>query len=221
MPNPVFKHRTDAAQQLVEAIHGRELTEPLVLGIPRGGMVIASVLAAGIDAECDVMLARKLRAPDAPQLAIGAVSEDGAVYFNRSDHEAPEISDEYVHAECQTELKEIARRKELFRGVRPAAPTAGRSVIVADDGVATGATMIAALQSLSMQHPAEVIVAVPVAPPDRLREVRNWCEKIFCLRTPEFFHSVGQFYEEFDQVTDQEVAEHLRRAASRWDASRR
>ena len=219
MDNLMFETRADAARRLVEAIQGRALTEPLVLGIPRGGMVIASVLAEGIGAECDITLARKLKAPDAPELAIGAISEEGAVHFDRTVHQIPDVSDEYIHRECQAELQEIARRKELFRAVRPAAAVAGRSIIIADDGIATGATMVAALQALEMQHSAELIVAVPVASSDGLHQVRHWCNETICLFTPRFFHAVGQFYKQFDHVTDQEVAVLLQHAASRAASS--
>lgn len=214
----MFPNRADAARQLAEKLKGRALTHPLVLGIPRGGMVTASVLAEAIGAECDIVLARKVRAPEAPEVAIGAVSESGEVYFNETDPEIPPISDEYIHAECQAELEEIARRKSIFRAVRPAAPIVGRTTIVSDDGIATGATMIAALQAVAMQHPAELLVAVPVASPDRLREVQRWCDEAICLLTPQFFYAVGQFYEEFEQITDEEVVELLRRAVRRSPA---
>ena len=209
----MFQNRAEAARQLIERLRGRALTDPLVLGIPRGGMVTASLLAEGLGAECDIVLARKVAAPQNPELAIGAVSEHGEVYFNETEAEFPPLSDASVHAECQRELEEIARRKKLFRAVRQAAPIVGRTVIVSDDGIATGATMIAALQAVAMQHPLRLIVAVPVAPPDRLREVRRWCDEAICLHTPQFFYAVGQFYEEFEPITDEEVVELLRRAS--------
>jgi predicted phosphoribosyltransferase len=209
----MFRDRTDAARQLAEIVRTRHLKNPLVLGIPRGGAVTAAVLAEEIGAEMDVVLARKLRAPDAPEYAIGAISETGEVYFNHAVHQAPGLSDEYVHQECQHQLHEIERRKEMFRAVRRAASINGRSVIVTDDGIATGSTMIAALQAIRVQHPLSLVVAVPVASPDRLREVRHWCDDVVCLLTPRFFYAVGQFYEHFDPVSDEEVVEFLRRAA--------
>jgi predicted phosphoribosyltransferase len=207
----MFHDRTDAAKQLAEVIRNRHLKNPLVLGIPRGGAVTAAVLAEEIGAEMDVVLARKLRAPDAPEYAIGAISETGEVYFNHAVHQVPGLSDEYVHQECQYQLQEIERRKKMFRAVRPVAPIADRSVIVADDGIATGSTMIAALQAIRVQHPLSLVVAVPVASPDRLREVRHWCDDAVCLLTPRFFHAVGQFYEDFEPVGDEEVLELLHR----------
>jgi predicted phosphoribosyltransferase len=209
----MFRDRTDAARQLAEIVRHRHLKNPLVVGIPRGGAVTAAVLAEEIGAEMDVVLARKLRAPHAPEYAIGAISETGDVYFNHAVHQAPGLSDEYVHQECQYQLLEIERRKKMFRAVRPAAPIAGRSVIVTDDGIATGSTMIAALQATRVQHPLSLVVAVPVASPDRLREVRHWCDDVVCLLTPRFFYSVGQFYEDFEPVSDEEVVQLLHEAA--------
>ena len=123
------------------------------------------------------------------------------------------MTEEYLTEERCQQMTEIARRKKLFRGVRPQAPVAGRSVIVADDGIATGATMIAALQAIKTQKPREVIVAVPVASPERLAEVRHWCDDVVCLLAPEEFWAIGQFYEDFTQVEDREVIELLRQFA--------
>ncbi|WP_164103744.1 phosphoribosyltransferase [Candidatus Laterigemmans baculatus] len=215
----MFKDRVDAARQLAATIAGRELTQPLVLGIPRGGMVVAAELARRLGVECDIVLSRKIRVPHDPEVAIGAVAENGDVYFNESEAELNPLAEEWVHEEFRHELEEIARRKELFRAVRAAAPIAGRTAIVTDDGVATGATMIAALQAVAMQHPAELIAAIPVATPERLAAVRRWCDETRCLLTPQFFYAVGQFYQNFDQVTDEEVVELLRDASRRAAAA--
>jgi len=206
----MFRNREDAARQLAAKLKGRDLYDPLVLAIPRGGVVTGAVLARELGADLDVVLARKLRAPGQPELAIGAVSEDGHVYLN---HHAPEFLEQmkdYLAAERRYQMGEIERRKRLFRGVRPQAPLAGRSVIVTDDGIATGSTMIAALQSLKPQNARAVIVAVPVASPDRLTQIRRWCDDVVCLLAPEEFWAIGQFYKDFSQVEDQEVLELLR-----------
>lgn len=208
----MFQNREDAAYRLAQKLKSRVLHDPLVLAIPRGGVVTGAVLAQELDAELDVVLSRKLRAPGQPELALGAVSEDGRVYLNRHVQELLEFSDGYLNEERRHQLREIARRKRLFRGVRPQAPIAGRSVIVTDDGIATGATMIAALQGVKAQNPREVIVAVPVASPDRLEEVRPWCDDIVCLLSPVEFWAIGQFYEDFTQVEDAQVVELLRQA---------
>ena len=206
----MFQDREDAARQMADKLKGRELYDPLVLAIPRGGVVTGVVLARELDAELDVVLSRKLRHPWQPELALGAVSESGHMVLNPNCSEEGGFSDEYLHEERRRQLDEISRRSKLFRAVRPQASITGRSVIVTDDGIATGATMLAALQSLKEQHPREVIVAVPVASPDRLIEVRRWCDDVVCLLSPPSFWAVGQFYRDFSPVEDSEVVEFLR-----------
>jgi predicted phosphoribosyltransferase len=209
----MFRNREDAARQLAEELKGRELHDPLVLAIPRGGVVTGAVLARELGADLDIVLSRKLRAPGQPELAIGAISEDGRVYLNHYAQEFFDQMQEYLAEERRHKLAEIARRQKLFRAVRPRAPVAGRSVIVTDDGIATGSTMIAALQAVKTQGPREVIVAAPVASPDRLAEVRRWCDEAVCLLTPKDFWAIGQFYEDFTQVEDEEVVRLLREFA--------
>lgn len=205
----MFRDRTDAALQLAEKLKGREFRDPLVLAIPRGGVVTGSVLARELGADLDVVLSRKLRAPEQPELAIGAISEAGEVYLNHHADEALGVTQEYLAGERRRQLGEIARRKEQFRAVKPQEPIAGRSVLVTDDGIATGSTMIAALQMVKAQNPHETIVAVPVASPDRLVSVRQWCDEVVCLLTPRYFWAIGQFYEDFTQVEDEEAVEIL------------
>jgi len=206
----MFHDREDAARQLAAQLKGRPLRDPLVMAIPRGGVVTGAVLAQQLGAELDIVLSRKLRAPYQPELAVGAIAEDGRVYLNPHVRDYLELSEEYLAEERKHQLGEIARRKKLFRGVRSAAPVKGRSVIVTDDGIATGSTMIAALQAVKTQQPHEVIVAVPVASPDRLAEVSRWCDDVVCLLSPEEFWAIGQFYEDFTQVEDEQVVELLR-----------
>jgi predicted phosphoribosyltransferase len=209
----MFRNREDAALQLAQRLKGRELHDPLVLAIPRGGVVTGAVPAQEIGAELDVVLSRKLRAPGQPELALGAVSEDGRVYLNQYGREIYDQADAYLAGERRHQLTEIARRKQLFRAVRPQAQIAGRTVIVTDDGIATGSTMIAALQVVKAQRVHEVFVAVPVASPDRLEEVRRWCDEVICLLSPEDFWAIGQFYADFRQVEDEQAIEWLRAAA--------
>ena len=208
-----FRDRADAGERLGERLKGRELRAPLVLAIPRGGVTTGLALARGLNAELDVVLARKLRAPFQPEYALGAIAEDGQVTLN-PDAVATGTSEKYMEEERRHQLGEIARRKKLFRATRPAAPIAGRSVIVTDDGIATGSTMIAALQSVRAQRPPELIMAVPVAPPERLERMRRLCDDVVCLLAPEDFSAVGQFYDEFDPVADTEVVRMLREAAT-------
>jgi putative phosphoribosyl transferase len=210
----MFHNREDAGRQLAAKFKGRVLLDPLVLAIPRGGIVTGAILAKELDAELDVVLSRKLRAPGQPELAIGAIAEDGQVYLNHHAEKFLDALKEYLEQERQRQLGEIARRRDLFRAARPQARISGRTVIVADDGIATGSTMIAALQAVRAQKPHELIVAVPVASPERLQEVRRWCDEAFCLLSPVTFWAVGQFYADFSQVEDDQVVEILRQAAA-------
>jgi predicted phosphoribosyltransferase len=181
------------------------LHDPLILAIPRGGITLGAVLARELGAELDVVLSRKLRAPGQPELAIGAISESGEVHINHHADDIWGLSEEYLEQERHFQLAEIARRKKLFRSVRPQAAVGDRSVIVTDDGIATGSTMIAALKTVRSQHPRELIVAVPVASPPRLAVVRDLCDEVICLETPDFFWAVGEFYDDFSTVEDETV----------------
>ncbi len=209
----MFRNREDAARQLAEKLKGRELHDPLVLAIPRGGVVTGPCWPGSWGRTSTWSCPASCEPPGQPELAVGAVSEDGQVYLNHHAREFLDLMEEYLADEHRHQLAEIARRKKLFRGVRPQAPVADRSVIVTDDGIATGSTMIAALQAVKTQNAREVIVAVPVASPDRLAEVRRWCDDVVCLLAPEEFWAIGQFYEDFTQVEDEEVLQLLREFA--------
>jgi predicted phosphoribosyltransferase len=206
----MFHNREDAALQLAQALKRRNSIDPLVLAIPRGGVVTGAVLARELGAELDVVLARKLRAPGQPELAIGAIAEGGKVYLNHHLEELTGDIGDYLVDELHHQRAEIARRQRLFRGVRPQAPVAGRSVILTDDGIATGSTMLAALKAVRGLKPHELLVAVPVASPPRLKEVGRWCDEVVCLLEPEDFRAVGPFYEDFAPVEDGQVFDLLR-----------
>jgi predicted phosphoribosyltransferase len=206
----MFHDREDAAHKLATALQEFKSCKPLILAIPRGGVVTGAVLARELSGDLDVVLSRKLRAPDQPELAIGAISEDGQAHLNRRAVEALGVTDEYLEQEKHHQLSEIARRKKLFRSVRPEAPVSGRTVIVTDDGIATGSTMMAALQTIRPQQPKELVVAVPVAPFDRLPAFEERCDRLVCLHSPADFWAVGQFYENFRTVEDEDVVELLK-----------
>jgi predicted phosphoribosyltransferase len=206
----MFRNREDAAQQLARKLKTRKFRDPLVLAIPRGGVVIGATLARDLGADLDVALSRKLRAPGQPELALGAVCENGEMYLHHLTQDDPSLPAGYLAEERDFQLALIARRRKLFRAARPRARVAGRSVIVTDDGIATGSTMIAALETIRGQKPKEVIVAVPVACPDRLDEVRRHCDEVVCLLKPRVFWAIGQFYDDFSQVGDDEVVALLR-----------
>jgi putative phosphoribosyl transferase len=207
---PVFRDREDAGWRLARRLKGRELRNPLVLAIPRGGVVTGVVLASELGAELDVVLARKLRAPGQPELAIGAISEDGDVFFNALARKAPGVTEAYLCDERAHQLEEIRRRRRLFRAVRPETHVSGRSVIVTDDGMATGSTMLAALRVLNTRVPHEIIVAVPVAPRDMVELIRGQCSHVECLLALIEFDAVGSFYADFRQIEDEEVVRLLR-----------
>lgn len=214
----MFRDREDGARQLAVFLKSRSLRRPLVLAIPRGGVVTGAVLAGELHADLDVVLSRKLRAPDQPELAIGAIAEDGQIYLNENAKEL-QISKSYLTEESSRQLAEIERRKKLFRSVMPLAPIQGRSIILTDDGIATGSTMIAALHVVKSLQPHEVWVAVPVAPPERIRELRTLCDDVICLLQPEYFMAVGQFYQTFQSVEDSQVVEILRQFKSHHQAT--
>lgn len=201
----MFRNREDAGRRLASRLKGRPWRKPVVLGIPRGGLVIGAVLARELQADLDVILARKLRAPGQPELALGALAETGEVLLNEEVYDRLEVSDTYLAKETKEQLAELKQRQKLFRSLRPRVSLEGRSVVVTDDGIATGSTMLAALKAIRDQKPTEVVVAVPVASPSRLKEVQRWCDEVVCLLRPESFWAIGQFYEDFTQVTDEEV----------------
>ena len=217
-----FSDREQAGWMLVERLRERGFAgteKPLVLAIPRGGVEVGAVLARGLGAELDVVLSRKLRSPHQPELALGAVSESGEVYLNHFASAVTDVGDTYIEAERKRQMEEIERRKAMFRAVRPQAPIRGRSVILTDDGIATGATMIAALHTVRAAGAREIIVALPVGAPDRLDAIRPLCDRIECLIEPIDFWAVGQFYRNFEQVSDERVVELLRdfgEPATKW-----
>ncbi len=205
----LFTDREDAGRRLAEHLKGRHYLRPLVLAIPRGGIEVALPIAQALDAELDVVLARKLRAPSQSELALGALSESGEVYMNPQFIGLSGGLKAYLQEERAHQAAEIERRVQLFRAVRPKAPIAGRSVIVADDGIATGATLIAALRSVRAQGPQRLIVAVPVAPAECLPGIRELCDELVCLHALQEFWAVGMHYERFEPVSDERVMEGL------------
>jgi len=205
----MFRDRLDAAHRLAERLIQYRGQNPLVLGIPRGAVAMAQHIAAQLQGEFDVVLVRKLGAPRQPELAVGSVDESGWAYI--ANNAALYGADSnYIEAEKQAQLLTLQQRRERYRSVRAPINPAGRIVIVVDDGLATGATMIAALQSLRSRGAAQLVCAVPVSAPDTLQEIAPMADLVVCLEAPQNFRSVGQFYAQFTQVTDEEVIAALR-----------
>jgi len=200
----VFENRRDAALKLAARLAQYKSKNPLVLGIPRGGVPMAQLIAQNLGGEVDVVLVRKLRAPGNPELAVGSVDESGWIHV--AGFAASTGADEpYIEQEKQRQLEVIRQRRALYTGGRSSIDPGGRIVIVVDDGLATGSTMIAALHALRERQPARLICAVPVAPAETTAEVANNCDDLVCLEIPEHFYAVGQIYRHFPQVEDDEV----------------
>lgn len=209
-----FLDRRDAGARLAAALERFKNDKPVILALPRGGVPVAFEVARALAAELDLLLVRKIGAPGHRELAIGAVvdGKNPQLVLNREiiAHAPPPPG--YIEAEQKRELAEIERRRQLYRGAEPPPDLKGRTVIVIDDGIATGATMKAALRGVRQNEPRQLILAVPVAPPDTLQALATECDEIVCLSAPEWFHAVGSHYVDFAQTTDEEVVSLLAQA---------
>lgn len=187
----------------------------MVLGIPRGGIIVARELARALGGELDIILARKLRAPVHPELALGSVAEDGKVFLNELVVRGLGVSSTYIEEEKSRQLAELRRRSEMIRQVRPRVPLESRVVVVTDDGVATGATTRAAVWAVRLGRPKRLMAAIPVGSRDTLADLAADVDDMLCLRAPPLFGAVGQYYQQFYPVEDEEVLEILREEQGR------
>src|SRR6266704_6781883 len=209
-----FPNRAEAGRLLAEKLvkyAGRD--DVIVLGLPRGGVPVAYEVAQRLKVPLDVFIVRKLAVPGFEELAAGAIASGGVRVLNEDVMRAIPHADEAINAITARETAELERREQIYREGRPPPELRDRIVILVDDGLATGATMRAAVKALRERGAAKIVVAVPVGPPDTCHELEERADETICLSTPEFFQAVGQYYEDFSQTSDEDVRELLSRAA--------
>jgi len=217
-----FRNRAEAGQQLADRLEeyaGRD--DIIVLGLPRGGVPVAYEVAKRLRAPLDVFIVRKLGVPGFEELAAGAIASGGVRVLNEDVMRAIPYASEAIEAITTKETGELQRREQIYREGRPAPELRDKIVILVDDGLATGATMRAAVKALRQRSAAKIIVAVPVAPPDTCQELAQEADEVICLSTPPFFQAVGQYYDDFSQTGDDDVRELLTKATQEktWEIS--
>ena len=205
----LLRNRMEAGKQLAQALKTAS-ENAIVLAVPRGGVVVGYEVAKALGLPLDVIVTKKIGAPDNPELAIGAVAEDGTFILDDDLVDRLFIPKDYIKKEVERQRREIQRRLLRYRGDVPYPSLKNQEVIVVDDGVATGSTLKAALRLLRHKGAKTVTVAVPVGPPDTVRELKKLADRVVCLQTPEPFYAIGQFYVDFSQTSDEEVTELLK-----------
>jgi predicted phosphoribosyltransferase len=218
-----LRNRTDAGRKLAQAVSGYKDQRPVILALPRGGVVVAAEVAAALEAPLDLILVRKIGVPAQPELAMGAVvdSADPIVVRNEDVIGLVGVDEFEFKSLCEAEVAEIERRRRRYIGSRERIELAHRVVIVIDDGIATGATTRAALRAIRMRNPAKLVLAVPVAPSEALPEMRQEADDVVCLEDYEAFGAIGFYYLDFRQVSDQEVIDTLARFPARQEQSQK
>ena len=209
-----FADRDEAGRQLADKLLHLKDRQPVVLALPRGGVAVGFEIAQALDAPLDIVLVRKIGVPWQPELALGAVTDGAAreIFVDRDLATSLDVPDNYIEEETARQLEEIERRRKSYCEGRPALEVAGRTAIVVDDGIATGATMRVALQAVRRRGPARSVLAVPVAPPDTLAALRKEVDEAVCLETPIGLVAIGFYYRDFHQMRDSEVTDLLARA---------
>lgn len=205
----MFRDRTDAGRQLADLLDDHDVTADVVLAIPRGGLPVARPVADALGAELDVVVASKIGAPNNPELAVGAVASDGSVWRNEDLIDRLGVTDEYFERERDSKAAAASAKLERYRGTDELPDLTGKRVLVVDDGLATGATTIAALRQVRAAGAETVLLAVPVGSPDSVERLRAEADEVLAVETPPHFAAVGQFYDAFEQVSDEEAMEYL------------
>lgn len=206
----LFKNQVSAGEKLAEKLKEYRDENAVILAIPRGGAATGYGLAKKLKLSLDVIVTRKIEAPDNPELAIGAVGEtEGSLWLNKRLVVDLKVSDEHIESETRIQKLEIKRRERVYRQGKKALDLKNKVVILVDDGLATGATMIAAAREIRNMAPEKIIVAVPVAPQETVEELKKEADEVICLQTPALFFAVGQWYQDFKQYSDKEVIEFL------------
>jgi putative phosphoribosyl transferase len=211
----MFLNREDAGRQLAAELLRFKNEQPCVLALPRGGVPVAFEVAKALNAPLDLVIVRKIGAPNQPELAIGAIvdGEHPELVVNQRIVDILDISEEYLQEERARQIREIERRRQVYLGDRPRVDVAGHTALIVDDGIATGATIRAALRATRRARPKRLILAVPVAPSDTVSELRDEADEVVCLETHDAFGAISLYYEDFAQVSDDEVRDLLGRAA--------
>ncbi|MHC4717026.1 MAG: phosphoribosyltransferase [Planctomycetota bacterium] len=208
----VFEDRVDAGRQLAQKLTHLGRTKPIVLALPRGGVVVGYEVSRAMHAPLDVIVARKMGAPDQPEFGFGAVGPGDVRVLDQRSVRLLGLTNSRIERIATHELAEMARREELYRQGRPAVDVAGRTIILVDDGAATGVTMQAAIQSARMGKPERIVCALPVAPPETAQTLALAVDELICLDQPTPFAAVGQWYRSFAQASDEEVVDLLKRS---------
>ena len=203
----MFQDRTDAGQQLADRLNQQDIDADIVLGIPRGALPVARPVADALGVPLNVVVAQKMGAPNNPELAIGAVASDGIVWLNDDLIERVGVEQDYIEREREREADNARQKLEQYRDGAP--DLAEKTVVVVDDGIATGATAIACLRQVSEAGAKHVVLAVPIGPPNSIDQIRPEADEVIALETPADFRAVGQFYRSFDQVSDEQAIEYL------------
>jgi predicted phosphoribosyltransferase len=209
-----FKNREEAGRKLAIKLSSLKALNPVVLAIPRGGVIVGGIVAKALNAKLDIVVPRKLRAPYNPELAIGAVMHDGTYYLNRDIVAALDVNEEYIKREIEAQRVEIERRLHLFRKSKEY-NLRDKIIVLVDDGIATGATMLAAINWLKKQKPKKLVVAIPVLPAETLELLKREVDEVIFILAPFEFGAVGEFYEDFSQVEDEEVIKIINNKAIR------